>query len=59
MSEHLTPEQLVKIAVAALAALVLAGGLSEFLFGRRLSRIGSAVNRLGSGDLGARVGLAA
>lgn len=57
VSRTITTRNLLAMAVAALTALVLTGGLSEFLFGRRLSRIGAAVNRLRAGDLGARVGL--
>ncbi len=56
VSRTITRRNLLAMAGAALAALILAGGLSEVLFGRRLSRIGAAVDRIRIGDLGARVG---
>jgi two-component sensor histidine kinase len=56
VSRSITVRNLSAMAVAALVALALAWVLSELLFGRRLSRIGAAVDRIRGGDLGARVG---
>lgn len=56
-SRTITRRNLQAMAGAALLALALAWILSELLFGRRLSRIGAAVDRIRGGDLGARVGL--
>jgi len=57
-SRAITRRNLIAMTGAALLSLALAWGLSEFFFGRRLSRIGEVVNRLRGGELGARVGLA-
>jgi len=57
VSRAITRRNLLAMAAAALLALGLAWILSEVLFGRRLSRIGAAVNRIRGGDLSARVGL--
>lgn len=57
VSRAITRRNLLAMAAAALLALGLAWILSEVLFGRRLSRIGAAVNRIRGGDLTARVGL--
>ena len=56
VSRAITRRNLLAMSGAALLALGLAWALSEYLFGRRLSRIGVVVDRLRSGDLGARVG---
>ena len=57
VSRTITRRNLLAMAAAALSALALSWILSEVLFGRRLSRIGAAVNRIRAGDLAARVGL--
>lgn len=57
VSRSITYRNLLAMAGAAVLALALAWILSEILFGRRLSRIGSAVDRIRGGDLGARVRL--